>query len=139
MDFAAIDTLSLMKILWTLLLFGLYFQAVNADEPIIKTLAESRSEIVFKSMSNDEKLRIINIAKTIFSKVYVNLEHKMKLYQVDPIRELATIEENYQSMNEIQFNSAMLAVFTNVKDLHTNYFFPKPVACYEAIYGDTYK
>jgi hypothetical protein len=119
-----------MKKLMILLFLSLSLNAFSAEEKTIKLLADSRSEIIFHPLSNEDKFVIIRHAKILFSKIYVNLEHKMSLYKVDPIKELAKIEQNYQSMDDAQFHSSMLSVFNSVKDFHVNYTFPKPYACY---------
>ncbi|MDD4976532.1 MAG: S41 family peptidase [Bacteriovorax sp.] len=120
-----------MQKLIVVILLSLSFSAFSAEEKIVKLLESSRSEINFKPLSNEDKFVIIRHAKILFSKIYVNLEHKMSLYKVDPINELTKIEQNYQSMDDAQFHSSMLAVFNSVKDYHVNYTFPKPYACYK--------
>lgn len=106
---------------------------LSAEEKIVGPLAALRADIKFLPLSNDDKFAIIRHAKILFSKVYVNLEHKMKLYQVDPVSELSKLEKTYHHLNETEFQEAMLAIFSSAHDYHTNYNFPKPYACYTAV------
>lgn len=96
-------------------------------------LSSARAQIAFKPLSNDDKFAVIRHAKILFNSIYVNLEHKKNHYKVDPLKELALIENSYQSMDEVKFHSSMLAVFNSVEDLHVNYAFPKPYSCYTVI------
>ena len=106
---------------------------LEAEEKKVATLMALRSEIKFLPLNNDDKFAIIRHAKILFSKVYVNLEHKMKLYQVDPVSELNKLEKKYHNLNETEFQEAMLAIFSSAHDYHTNYNLPKPYACYTAV------
>ncbi len=96
-------------------------------------LKDAREKIVFNSLSDDDKRTIITYAKTLFSKVYVNLEHKTKLYSINPLADLKIIEDRYQEMNESEFHERMLKVYSSVRDFHVNYNLPKPYACYRSI------
>lgn len=122
-----------MKKLLVMVLGLASFCALGAEQRRFELLENTRSKISFLPLSSDDKYAIIRHAGILFSKVYVNLEHKKNIYKVDPINALKTIEDRYTEMTEEQFHSAMLAVFASVRDYHVNYGLPKPHGCYSIV------
>ncbi len=104
--------------------------AQSSPEGVNRPLSEIRDEIKFLPLSLDEKLQVLSHAKILFSKIYVNLEHKKKIYNIDPLAALERIEKNAASMDEESFHGALELLFKSVNDLHANYYFPKPYSCY---------
>lgn len=115
-------------ILGVLVSFAL--SAQTAPTGVSQPLSEVRDDIKFLPLSLDEKLKVIGHAKILLSKIYVNLEHKKKLYNIDPLAALNRIERNAADLNEEQFHDAMATLFKSVNDLHANYYLPKPYSCY---------
>lgn len=120
-----------MKYLLLTLLLSTSFSAMSAeDNRKYLLLKDAREQIKFKPLSSEERQIILGHAKALFSKIYVNLEHKKILYKTDPLAALAEIEKNYENMSESEFHGKVLAAFTSVRDFHVNYNLPKPYACY---------
>lgn len=119
-----------MMIMIVLFMFSL---SLSAEEKVTKPLKEIRDDIKFRALSDDDRSEIIKHARTLFSRIYVNLEHKKKLYGVNPVDQLEVIEKNYKSMSEKAFHSAILMAFNSVRDAHVNYTLPTPYACYSTV------
>ena len=109
--------------------------AFAAEENQFRPLKDVRNQIVFKPLSDEDKELIISYTRTLFSKVYVNLEHKMSIYPTNPLADLKIIEDRYHEMDEVEFHQRMLAIYTSVRDFHVNYNLPKPYACYSSLTG----
>lgn len=127
-----ISHISSMKFLFSFILLIFAVSTFGAGTTITQLLQDSRSDIKFLPMSTDDRLKIINFSKLLFSNLYVNFEHKITTYHIDPIKDLTEIENKVESMNESEFHSAILNVYNSFNDLHTGYFLPKPYSCYSA-------
>jgi hypothetical protein len=112
------------------LTIGLFSIGIYASDPEFTFLKETRSKIYFPSISNEEKLKIINFSKYLFENSYVNLEHKMKLYGVDPLTRLKEVELTYTRLSAEEFHHKILEIYNSVNDYHVNYYLPAPYGCY---------
>jgi hypothetical protein len=93
-------------------------------------LSEVRSKLKLPSLSNDEKVLIVDQASIIFEKFYVNLDHKKIKYNIDPVKDLRILKGKINELSEEEFHNEMIRIFTSVKDYHVNYYLPHPYKCY---------
>ncbi|MBC7427842.1 MAG: hypothetical protein H7336_04460, partial [Bacteriovorax sp.] len=106
---------------------------LRAATVINDLLSNKRADIQFAPLNNEERLAIIKHTKILFSKVYVNLEHKTALYEkFRPMQDLAVIGQTYPNMSDLEFHKAILAIYNSSHDYHTNYNLPAPYSCYLA-------
>ncbi len=104
----------------------------SADENFLYRLSDLRDQIKMPSMGFQDKLDILNFSKTLFEKAYVNYEHKVKFYQIDPIADFNKIELKLKTLNDTQFHDEVLKNYNSLRDQHLNYYLPVPYSCYSA-------
>lgn len=101
-----------------------------SEDAIIQKLEFSRPDIQLNELPAPKRTLVLNLAKDVFQYLYVNLEHKNNLYNVDPVAQLNLLEQSYLDIPVDQFHHSMLLTFNSLNDMHLNYFLPKPYACY---------
>ena len=86
----------------------------------------------------EERQRIVDQALVLIEQFYAHLPLKRAMYAVDPIQRLkllkyrlSTIPERrlpdeQQLPDERRFHDEMISIFTQLRDLHTNYLLPDP-------------
>ncbi len=119
------------------LVFNFSFNAraqVPSPAPLsYELLSQSRSKMVFPKYTAEEKERIAKQALYFLKNYFVHLELKVKAFQIDPLAALSQIQEQAVSMDDQSLHLALQKAFLSVRDLHTNYNFPKPMACYRSV------
>ncbi|HEY0733712.1 MAG TPA: S41 family peptidase [Herpetosiphonaceae bacterium] len=84
------------------------------------------------SLSRDERLLIVEQALALLELSYIHLPQKRAMYAVDPIQRLRLLKYRIEQTrrgqlpDELLFHAEMLEIFTQVRDLHTNYLLPAP-------------
>lgn len=79
-----------------------------------------------------DKRTLVNQAKVLIEQVYAHIYLKKALYAIDPVQRLTLLQyrlENPSDLvvkNELEFHRELLAIFTSLHDLHTNYVLPAP-------------
>ncbi|MGI8875628.1 MAG: S41 family peptidase [Egibacteraceae bacterium] len=82
----------------------------------------------------DDRLRIVDQALVLFEHNYVHLSLKRAMHAVEPVQALRLLRHQLEISTaetmpaEVDFHRRLLAVFTSVRDLHTNYLLPAPFA-----------
>jgi C-terminal processing protease CtpA/Prc len=83
-----------------------------------------------KRLTVPEMVQIVDRATFLLSGVYVHLMAKRALYASDPLQALrnlkAELGANPQRLNEEQFHEQLAAIFSGLRDCHTNYYLPAP-------------
>lgn len=69
---------------------------------------------------------IIEQALVLLEQLYVHLPLKRAMHAVDPIQRLKLLRRRIAVLSQVEFNREMLAIFTELRDLHTNYLLPEP-------------
>ncbi|HEY0604590.1 MAG TPA: S41 family peptidase [Herpetosiphonaceae bacterium] len=83
-------------------------------------------------LSRDERLLIVEQALALLELSYIHLPQKRAMYAVDPIQRLRLLKYRIEQTrrgqlpDELLFHAEMLEIFTQVRDLHTNYLLPAP-------------
>jgi endonuclease G, mitochondrial len=76
-------------------------------------------------LSPDERRDIVDQAVTLLEGYYAHLQLKKAMYGFDPVQRLRLLRRRlgrYES--EIAFHNELTDIFTNLRDLHTNYLLP---------------
>lgn len=83
-----------------------------------------------KRLNASEMMQIVDRAAFLLSGVYVHLAAKRALYASDPLQALrnlnAELGANPARLNEEQFHERLAAIFSGLRDCHTNYYLPAP-------------
>ena len=58
--------------------------------------------------------------------LYVHLLQKRAMYGIDPAQRLRLLRHRLGQMTDPQFHAELLRIFTDLRDLHTNYILPPP-------------
>jgi Peptidase family S41 len=78
----------------------------------------------------DRKL-IVRQALILIEQNYAHLPLKKAMHSIDPVQRLKVLLQNLETtppaqFSEVEFHAEMTAIFTSVRDLHTNYLLPTP-------------
>lgn len=79
-----------------------------------------------------DKRTLVHQAKVLLEQVYAHIYLKKALYAIDPVQALTLLQYRLENpsdpvvKNELDFHRELLAIFTSLHDLHTNYVLPAP-------------
>lgn len=77
-------------------------------------------------LTTANRLRIVEQARVLIEQTYVHLPLKQAMHAVDPAQRLRLLERRLPALTERQFHDEMISIFTELRDLHTNYILPAP-------------
>jgi hypothetical protein len=77
-------------------------------------------------LSLDDRRQLINQALVMIEQVYVHLPLKRAMHAIDPVQQLRLLLLRVASLSERAFQDEMIAIYTHLRDLHTNYILPDP-------------
>lgn len=86
-----------------------------------------------------DKRILVNQAKVLIEQVYAHLYLKKALYAIDPVQRLSLLQYRLENSSdvvvksELEFHRELLAIFTSLHDLHTNYVLPAPYNALTAV------
>jgi C-terminal processing protease CtpA/Prc len=107
---------------------------VTAFTPTYSTLETRRSFIQWPTYSPDQRQKVANEAQLLFHELYVHRDEKVSFYGplVDPVPHVDWLAANAKTLPDDLFHTTLQAIFESVRDLHQNYYFPYPYACYSS-------
>ncbi len=73
-----------------------------------------------------ERKTIVGQALTLIDDIYVHLPLKGAMHAVDPVQRLKLLRRKSAAVTEREFHNEMIAIFKELRDLHTNYVLPAP-------------
>ncbi|MCC7161021.1 MAG: peptidase S41 [Anaerolineae bacterium] len=73
-----------------------------------------------------DRARVVDQAQLLLEQLYVHLPLKRAMHAVDPVQRLKLLRRRLGTLSELQFSREMLSIFTELRDLHTNYLLPDP-------------
>jgi hypothetical protein len=79
-------------------------------------------------LSTAERELLVDQALSLISAAYVHLPLKRAMHAVDPVQRLRLLRQRLAGLSERQFHDELLAIFVELRDLHTNYELPDPYA-----------
>lgn len=72
------------------------------------------------------RLRLIKQASVLIRDLYTHLPLKRAMHSIDPLQRLRLLEQRADKPSTIEFHAELLAIFKELRDLHTNYSLPAP-------------
>src|SRR5262245_2085597 len=75
-----------------------------------------------------ERGQIVDQAQVMLESLYVHLPLKRAMHAIDPVQRLKLLRGHLAELSERQFHDEMIDIFTELRDLHTNYILPRPYA-----------
>ena len=73
-----------------------------------------------------QRQRLIDQATIMIRDLYVHLPLKRAMHAVDPVQRLRLLDRRRDSLDDPAFHAELLDIFTELRDLHTNYVLPTP-------------
>jgi len=65
-------------------------------------------------------------AEAMIDGLYAHMLQKRAMYGIDPAQRLRLLRRRLTQMTDAQFHAELLRIFTELRDLHTNYILPHP-------------
>jgi Peptidase family S41 len=97
-------------------------KAVNQGATM--TLDQFLSQLGGLSKAQREKL--VEQASVLIERLYVHLPLKRAMHATEPVQRLKLLLHRFEGLSERQFHDEMISIFTDLRDLHTNYILPDP-------------
>jgi len=72
--------------------------------------------------------QIVDQAEILLDSLYVHLPLKRSMHATDPVQRLKLLRFRLADLSERQFHDEMIDIFTDLRDLHTNYILPSSYA-----------
>ncbi|HEY1913052.1 MAG TPA: S41 family peptidase [Vicinamibacterales bacterium] len=80
------------------------------------------------TLSTAARSRLVDQAEMMFRSMYVHLPLKRAMHATDPVQRLRLLRLHLRALTERQFHDELIDIFTDIRDLHTNYILPAPYA-----------
>jgi C-terminal processing protease CtpA/Prc len=135
------DTPSFVDCGTTLLDSDAFVKIVPAE--IKPALADTTDLTTFLStpgrLTLEEEKLLVDQSLVLLEMFYVHMPLKRAMHAIEPLQKLRLIQHQLthtpdgKKMDEMQFHSQMLKIFTSLRDLHTNYLLPAPFSDKTAI------
>lgn len=75
-----------------------------------------------------ERRTLVSQATVLIEQIYAHLPLKRAVHAVDPVQRLRNLAARMGPLSEREFHDELIAIFTELRDLHTNYILPRPYA-----------
>jgi hypothetical protein len=92
----------------------------------VQTLDQFMAEV--GTLTPAERNTLVSQATVLIEQIYVHLPLKRAMHAVDPVRRLHNLAARMGPLSEREFHDELIATFTELRDLHTNYILPAPYA-----------
>src|SRR4026208_80491 len=80
------------------------------------------------TLTASQRGKIVDQAEVMLEALYVHLPLKRSMHAIDPVQRLKLLRFHLAALSERQFHDEMIDIFTDLRDLHTNYILPSPYA-----------
>ncbi len=86
------------------------------------------------AFTKQERLLVVEQALVLIEQNYVHLPLKEAMHAVDPVQRLRLLHQRLEQMPDddleeaMRFHHELAAIFLSMRDLHTNYLLPDPIA-----------
>lgn len=102
-------------------------QYSSKDTTIENTVPEQQTlKWQLPELTKEEKENLLSSVQTIFNDFYVNRLQKISDYKYDALKEANKLNINMTSENLLRNT---MAIFMNIRDLHTGFIYPMPARC----------
>jgi len=75
-----------------------------------------------------QRSRLVEQASLLLNELYVHLPLKRAMHAIDPGQQLRNLSARAAQLSERAFHDELIDIFTDLRDLHTNYLLPAPFA-----------
>ena len=96
------------------------------DLGAVHTLPDFRTILDSSPITQADRETIADQAEAMIDGLYVHLLQKRAMYGIDPSQRLRLLRHRLGQMTDPQFHAELLRIFTDLRDLHTNYILPRP-------------
>lgn len=79
-------------------------------------------------LTQDERTDTITMFTDLLDGLYVHLPLKRAMYGIDPVQQLRRLHERARLMTDDAFHREIAGILTNLRDAHTAYVAPSPLA-----------
>ncbi|HEY8092248.1 MAG TPA: S41 family peptidase, partial [Acidimicrobiales bacterium] len=104
----------------------------SARSPARSTAASTVPLAEFRAtagtLTATQRATIVRQAMAMIDGLYVHLPLKRAMHATDPLQRLRLLAQHLPLLSERQFHDELIGIFTDVRDLHTNYVLPAPFA-----------
>ena len=90
------------------------------------TLADFRSTV--GTLTPAQRATVVRQATAMIDGLYVHLPLKRAMHATEPVQRLRLLAQRLPALSERQFHDELIDIFTDLRDLHTNYVLPAPFA-----------
>ena len=90
------------------------------------TLADFRGTV--GTLTPAQRATVVRQAMAMIDGLYVHLPLKRAMHATDPVQRLRLLAQRLPALSERQFHDELIDIFTDLRDLHTNYVLPAPFA-----------
>ncbi len=114
-----------------LLFFSFVFSISVFAKNSITTLTEARPKLALPKYTAEERQLLADQAYLFLNELFVHREVKIKDFgkEADPIPKLEALKKEAAQLSNEEFHKRISGVFSDLRDLHTNYIAPRPLSC----------
>ena len=98
----------------------------GASSGTTMTLADFRSTV--GTLTPAQRATVVRQAMAMIDGLYVHLPLKRAMHATEPVQRLRLLAQRLPALSERQFHDELIDIFTDLRDLHTNYVLPAPFA-----------
>jgi hypothetical protein len=80
------------------------------------------------TLNPNQRVLLLDQATLLLEDIYVHLPLKRAMHAVDPVQRLRNLKARMAPLSEREFHNELISIFTELRDLHTNYILPTPFA-----------
>lgn len=80
------------------------------------------------TLTSKQRQILVDQAAVLIDDIYVHLPLKRAMHAIDPVQRLRNLRARMAPLSEREFHDELIAIFTELRDLHTNYILPDPYA-----------
>jgi C-terminal processing protease CtpA/Prc len=77
-------------------------------------------------LTETERAELVDQALVMIEQIYVHLGLKRAMHAIDPVQRLKLLRQRLAAYDDREFHDEMIAIYTHLRDLHTNYILPNP-------------
>ena len=97
------------------------------DLGAVHTLPDFRAILESDPMTTADRETLAEQAEAMIDGLYAHMLQKRAMYGIDPAQRLRLLRRRLAQMTDAQFHAELLRIFTELRDLHTNYILPTPL------------
>src|SRR5689334_17434081 len=100
-------------------------RAVKASLGAVQSLANVRATL--GALTEDDRAALVDQALLLTDQFYVHLQLKRAMHGIEPTQRLKLLRAHLAVLSEREFHDELIAIYTHLRDLHTNYILPAPL------------